>query len=101
MTIKPEPAAVSSPSRFKRSGATAPVTPQTPPRTALRSGGQWGDRVFRSIATAAGATIIAAIALMAPLVGTAGAHPALGPVIAGDALFACGFALFLWRQRAA
>ena len=65
MTIKGEPAAVSTPSRFKRSGDTAPVTPQTPPRTALRSGGQWGDRVFRSIATAAGATIIAAIALMA------------------------------------
>lgn len=65
MTIKGEPAAVSTPSRSKRSGHTAPVTPPPPPRSGLRSGGRWGDRIFGSVATAAGATIIAAIALMA------------------------------------
>ena len=31
----------------------------------LRGSGRWGDRVFGSLALAAGATIIAAIALMA------------------------------------
>ena len=31
----------------------------------LQTGGRWGDRVFGSVAMAAGATIIAAIALMA------------------------------------
>ena len=65
MTIKPEPAAVSSPSRFKRSGHTSPVTPPPKSTSGLRSGGRWGDRVFGSIAIAAGATIIGAIALMA------------------------------------
>ena len=64
MTIKPEPAAVSSPSRSKP-GQSSPAKPPPAPASGLRSGGQWGDRVFGSIATAAGATIIAAIALMA------------------------------------
>lgn len=41
------------------------MTPQPPPEGGLRSGGRWGDRIFASVATAAGATIIAAIALMA------------------------------------
>ena len=63
MTLKGEPAAVST--RFKRSRHTAPVPPPSPPKSGLRSGGRWGDRIFRSVATAAGATIIAAIALMA------------------------------------
>lgn len=37
-----------------------------PPKAGLRGGGRrWGDQVFRSIAVAAGATIIGAIALMA------------------------------------
>ncbi|MCI4674551.1 phosphate ABC transporter permease subunit PstC [Candidatus Mycolicibacterium alkanivorans] len=37
-----------------------------PPGSGLRdSGGRWGDRIFGAIAVAAGATIIAAIALMA------------------------------------
>ena len=36
------------------------------PKTGLRTGGNpWGDRIFRSLALAAGATIIAVIALMA------------------------------------
>ncbi|MDT5066333.1 MAG: phosphate transport system permease protein, partial [Mycobacterium sp.] len=41
--------------------------PTKPPKgSALRSGdGRWGDRVFKSIAIAAGATIIGAIGLMA------------------------------------
>jgi len=65
MTIKPEPAAVTTPPRSKRSGHTSPVTPPPPPKSGLRSGGRWGDRIFSAVATAAGATIIAAIALMA------------------------------------
>jgi phosphate transport system permease protein len=65
VTIKGEPAAVSASSRFGRPGHTAPVEPPPPLKTALRSGGRWGDRIFGAVATAAGATIIAAIALMA------------------------------------
>ena len=65
MIIKPDPAAVRSPSRFGRGGHNASMTPQPPPQTGLRTGGQSGDRIFGSVAVAAGATIIAAIALMA------------------------------------
>ncbi|EHB57944.1 phosphate ABC transporter, inner membrane subunit PstC [Mycolicibacterium rhodesiae JS60] len=42
------------------------MTTTPPPKAGLRAGGRrWGDQVFRSIAVAAGATIIGAIALMA------------------------------------
>ncbi|MEI6253294.1 MAG: phosphate ABC transporter permease subunit PstC [Mycobacteriaceae bacterium] len=41
------------------------MAPEPPRTTGLQSGGRWGDRVFGSAALAAGATIIAAIALMA------------------------------------
>lgn len=69
MTMIPDPTAVGSP---------APASPHTERDTAivasesaalppgLRAGhSRWGDRVFGSLALAAGATIIAAIALMA------------------------------------
>ena len=36
-----------------------------PPQSGLRGGNRWGDRIFSSVALAAGATIIGAIALMA------------------------------------
>ena len=35
------------------------------PKSSLKGGGRWGDRIFGSVALAAGATIIGAIALMA------------------------------------
>ena len=42
------------------------VVAESTPKTGLRTGGnRWGDRVFGSLALAAGATIIAVIALMA------------------------------------
>jgi phosphate transport system permease protein len=70
MTVKPDPTAVGSSS----STASPPQIgdtlgmPTTPARGAgLKDGGsgRFGDRVFKSIAIAAGATIIGAIALMA------------------------------------
>ena len=67
MTIKPEPAEVDSPtaagSPRKRDN---PYVDESAPKPGLRAGhSRWGDRLFGSIALAAGATIIAAIALMA------------------------------------
>lgn len=64
MTIEPDPIVV------------APVGPPPPghnsvmvstviPKSGLTGGGRWGDRIFGSVALAAGATIIGAIALMA------------------------------------
>jgi phosphate transport system permease protein len=67
MTIKPEPTAVGS------SNATSPqqvgddvltVPPRRSAPALAGGGGRWGDRVFHSIAVAAGATIVGAIALM-------------------------------------
>lgn len=67
MTLTPEPVAVSSPpvSPPPRLGDTATMAPDQPPSSGLRTGRRWGDRIFGSVATAAGAAIIAAIALMA------------------------------------
>ena len=66
MTITPEPVAMSSPpvSPPPQLGDTATMAPEQPPGTGLSTGRRWGDRIFGSVATAAGATIIAAIALM-------------------------------------
>ena len=44
---------------------TSVMMPKDPNGSALQGGNRWGDRIFGSIALAAGATIIAAIALMA------------------------------------
>jgi len=67
MTLKPEPAAMGS----STSGASPPQIGDTPdmstkpPQTsALKGTRRWGDTIFYSIALAAGATIIGAIALM-------------------------------------
>ena len=67
MTLKPEPAAVGS----STTGASPPQIGDTPdmstkpPQTsALKGTRRWGDTIFYSIALAAGATIIGAIALM-------------------------------------
>ena len=67
MTITPDPVAMSSPSISPppQLGDTATMAPEQSPSTGLRTGRRWGDRIFSSVATAAGATIIAAIALMA------------------------------------
>ena len=68
MTIKPEPSAVDSPTAANpaRGRDNSAVSTESAPRPGLRTGeGRWGDRVFKSVALAAGATIIAAIALMA------------------------------------
>ena len=68
MTVKPEPTAVGSSTSTaspQQIGDT-PEMPTKPPGPALKDGdGRWGDRVFKSIAIAAGATIIGAIGLMA------------------------------------
>ena len=66
MTITPEPVAMSSPpvSPPPQLGDTSTMAPDQPPGTGLRTGHRWGDRIFGSVATAAGATIVAAIALM-------------------------------------
>ena len=61
MTIKPESATVRPTPR----GDTRSVATESAGNAGLQTGGRWGDRVFGSVAMAAGATIIAAIALMA------------------------------------
>jgi len=67
MTLKPEPAAVGS----STTGASPPQIGDTPDMStkptqtsALKGTRRWGDTIFYSIALAAGATIIGAIALM-------------------------------------
>lgn len=65
MVIKPDPAAVSPSSRPPPLRDTATVVPEQPSRPGLSTERRWGDRIFASVAMAAGATIIAAIALMA------------------------------------
>lgn len=67
MTIKPDPSAVGSPAPVgpPRSGHNSIMVTDVVPVSGLRSGGRWGDRIFGSVALAAGATIIGAIALMA------------------------------------
>lgn len=68
MTVKPEPTAAGSLTSAspQQVGDTATMATKPPPRSALRDGGgRWGDRIFRSIAIAAGATIIGVIVLMA------------------------------------
>lgn len=67
MTIKPGPAAVGSWAMTspQQIGDNSKMSPRPSSGRALREGGgRWGDRLFRSIAVAAGATIIGAIALM-------------------------------------
>jgi phosphate transport system permease protein len=50
----------------RRAEDTEVVATELEPKTGLRTGGNpWGDRIFGSLALAAGATIIAVIALMA------------------------------------
>ena len=67
MTIKPDPSVVGSPAPVgpPRSGHTSIMVTTVTPKSGLKGGGRWGDRVFGSVALAAGATIIGAIALMA------------------------------------
>ena len=67
MSIKPEPTAVGSSAMTspQQIGDNSKMPPRPRSGQALKEGGgRWGDRVFRSIAIAAGATIIGAIALM-------------------------------------
>lgn len=68
MTIKPEPSAVDSPTPAVTTPGrdNSAVATESAAKPGLRSvDGRWGDRIFRALAVAAGATIIAAIALMA------------------------------------
>lgn len=65
MTIKPEPVAAQRPSKSESLGHTATMTPEPPPKAGQHTRARWGDRIFESLALAAGATIIAVIALMA------------------------------------
>lgn len=67
MTIKPEPTEIDSPTAASpRQERDNPSVEKSAPKPGLRAGhSRWGDRIFGSIALAAGATIIAAIALMA------------------------------------
>jgi phosphate transport system permease protein len=67
MTIKPDPTAVGplQPTGPQQVGNTSTMPPQARSGQALKAGGgRWGDRLFRSVAVAAAATIIGAIALM-------------------------------------
>ena len=67
MTLKPDArsAGAPSPSSGTPIGDTPDMTTQASPPPGLKpGGGRWGDRVFRSMAVAAGATIVGAIALM-------------------------------------
>jgi phosphate transport system permease protein len=67
MTVKPDPTAVGPPQKTgPRQIGDNPKMPEGPTsgRALKAGGGRWGDRVFKSIAIAAGATIIGAIALM-------------------------------------
>jgi phosphate transport system permease protein len=63
VTIKPEPAAA-GPSRTTRPPRQVGEPLPSSARVLGGGGARWGDRVFRSIAVAAGATIFGAIALM-------------------------------------
>jgi phosphate transport system permease protein len=66
VTIKPEPAAVGSRPAERQPEDTASMSSEPPAARGLRSGGnRRADRIFGSVAVAAGATIIAVIALMA------------------------------------
>lgn len=67
MTVKPEPTAVGlSRSTSPQQGGAKKGMPIKPAKgSSLKDGGgRWGDSIFRSIAIAAGATIIGIIALM-------------------------------------
>jgi phosphate transport system permease protein len=70
MTVKPDPTAVGSSTSTaspQQIGDTSgmPTTPGLGGGLKAGGSGRWGDRVFKSIAIAAGATIIGAIGLMA------------------------------------
>src|SRR6476469_1304466 len=69
MAVTPDSTAVGSstkPTSPQRGGDTPDMPTKPGQGSALRQGGgRWGDTVFKSIAVAAGATIIGAIALMA------------------------------------
>ena len=68
MALKPEPTAVSSSTKAaspQQHGDTPTMSTKPPAGSSLRQGaGRWGDRIFGWLAVAAGATIIATIALM-------------------------------------
>ena len=66
MTVKPEPTAVGSSTTAspQRAGDTRTMSTK-PTGLGTKGDGRWGDTIFQSIAMAAGATIIGAIALMA------------------------------------
>ncbi|RDH78841.1 phosphate ABC transporter permease subunit PstC [Mycolicibacterium moriokaense] len=67
MTLKPEPTAVGSSTKGaspRQIGDTPDMSTNPPAGSSLRGARRWGDVVFYSIALAAGATIIGAIALM-------------------------------------
>lgn len=68
MTLKPEPTAVGSPTKGaspQQIGDTSDMSTKTTSTSSLKGARRWGDTVFHSLAVAAGATIIGAIALMA------------------------------------
>ena len=65
MTIKPERATVRPAPQAGPRGHTRLMAPEPPGNAGLQTGGRWGDRVFGGVTMAAGATIIAAITLMA------------------------------------
>lgn len=67
MTLRPDPTAVGSSTKGaspQQIGDTPDMSTQPPPASALKGHRRWGDAIFYSIAVAAGATIIGAIALM-------------------------------------
>jgi len=67
MTLKPEPAAAGSSTTAaspQQIGDTPDMSTKPPQTSALKGTRRWGDTIFYSIALAAGATIIGAIALM-------------------------------------
>ena len=68
MTVKPEPTAVGSSTSTspQQAGDNEGMPIKTAKGPSLKDGGgRWGDSIFRSMAIAAGATIIGVIALMA------------------------------------
>src|ERR1700752_3525229 len=67
MTIKPDRAAAGPQATGgqQQSGDTPDMATPPKPTSAIKGERRWGDDIFRSVAIAAGATIIGAIALMA------------------------------------
>src|SRR5918912_1180654 len=67
MSLRPDSTAVGSPTKAaspQQIGDNPDMSTQPSPASALKGQRRWGDTIFHSIAIAAGATIIGAIALM-------------------------------------